>query len=200
MKTTFAVMSLVLSLGAFAQERVELNASEVTVKGSEAVVVRTNRTPEKVKISFEVPMASSICEEYDTRLVYRTSGIHCGYEVRYRRVPTRGPRNPNDRRDRGGYTTERYEYPRTCLVRESVCVRYGTSTEFKRDTMTIKFKDLPALADSESDTFQVTANQNNYNGGNVVYVVKTLETVQEYKVEQKNILGFKTDDFVIKLK
>lgn len=206
MKKTLALMTLILSLGAFAQERVELNAEKVSIKGNKATLVRTNKTPGTVEVEFEVPMANQICERYETRHVLRPSGAHCGYDTHYRRVPTgrvctrKNPHNGECLRFDETYREERVTRERVCMVPETYCAEYGTSTRVIKDTMTVQFKKLPALGDSEGDTFEVVARQKNYDGSDVIYDFKALETVQEYKVTQKRILFFKRDAFVVEKK
>lgn len=203
MKKTIALLTLVLSLGAFAQETVELNAEKITVNASSATVIRTNKTPDTVELSFRVPMANSVCERYETRYVLRTSGLQCGYNVGYRRVRagrvcTRtNPHNGQCLRYQDTFREERIQTPRTCQVPETYCARYGTATSYETDSMKIQFKDLPALADSESETFTVAASQRNYDSGKVVYEVKPLETLREYKVTQKKFLFVKRDVYVV---
>jgi hypothetical protein len=86
------------------------------------------------------------------------------------------------------------------MVSETFCAEHGTSNTFTSDNVKIQFKDLPALADSESETFTVSAKQKGYDSGDVVYEVKPLETLREYKVTQKKILFFKRDAFVVEEK
>lgn len=63
--------------------------------------------------------------------------------------------------------------------------------------MKIRFKDLPALGDSESETFSITATQKRYDSGSVVFEVKPLETLREYEVNRKKILFIKTDTYEV---
>lgn len=208
MKKTVAFFTLVLSLAAFAQEaqKVELNAEKVSIDADSAIVVRTNKTPGKVEISFRTPMANRICERYETRHVLKADGAYCGYDVHERRIPTgkvctrKNPHNDECLRWDETFRIETVRRERTCMVPETYCAQYGTAMTTKTDTMKIQFKNLPALADSESETFQVSAKQKSYDSSDVVYEVKTLETLQEYKVTQKKILFFKTDGFVVEPK
>lgn len=206
MKKAIALLTLVLSLGAFAQERVELNAEEVSINASEAIVVRTNKTPGTVELTLLVPMANSICERYETRHVLRTSSMHCGYETRIRRISngrvcTRtNPHNGVCLNWRETFREERVQYPRTCMVPETYCAQYGTATSMERDSMKIKFKDLPALGDSESETFSIVATQKRYDSGSVVFEIKPLETLREYEIKRKKILFFKTDTYIVEEK
>ena len=66
--------------------------------------------------------------------------------------------------------------------------------------MKLKFKDLPALGDSESETFSVVATQKRYDSGSVVYEVKAVETIREYEIKRKKILFFKTDTYIVEEK
>ncbi len=206
MKALFSFALLIFSLASYAlNPEVLLNSEKVDVSSSSATVIRTNATPETVEISFLVPMENSICERYETRMVYRTSGIECGYDVFTRTVST-GKRcirtNPQGAclQWADSYRTETVRRPRSCMVPESFCAQYGTATTYEKDSMKIKFKDLPALGDSETEKFTVAARQNTFGSGNVVYDVKPLETLREYKVTQKKFLFWKRDFYIVEEK
>ncbi len=206
MKKMIAVFALIISTGAFAQESIELNAEQIEVNASSATVVRTNKSPSSIELTFRVPMANSVCERTETRAVLRTSGFYCGYETRIRRISagrvcTRtNPHNGQCLRFEETFREERTSHPRSCLVPESYCAQYGTATSYETDSMKIQFKDLPALGDSESETFTIAASQRSYDSGKVVYEVKALETIGEYKVTQKKFLFFKRDVYVVQPK
>lgn len=210
MKKTIALMALVLSLGAFAQENAQepivLNADKIEVNASTATIVRTNQSPKTVELTFLVPMANAVCERYETRHVLRTSGVYCGYDVHTRRVRTGrtcvrvNPHNNECLRWADTFRTETVRRPRTCMVPETYCAQYGTATSYERDSMKIQFKNLPALGDSESETFTVEATQKRYDSGSVVFEVKPLETLREYEVKRKKILFFKTDTYIVQEK
>lgn len=206
MKKTMTLVTLLLSLTAFAQEKIELNAEKIEVNAASATVVRTNKTPNTVELTFRVPMANSVCERYETRHVLRTSGAYCGYDYFERRIPTgqvctrTNPHNGQCLRYEQTYRIERVQRPRTCMVPETYCAQYGTATSYETDSMKIQFKNLPALADSESETFTISAAQRNYDSGKVVYEVKALETLREYKISQKKVLFIKTDTYVVEEK
>ncbi len=202
MKLLTSVFALLMCASVFAQEKVLLESKEVSVNGSEAILVRTNKTPKKVKVTFKVPMSESVCEQYDTRYVVRTSGSYCGYYTTYRIVHERVCVR-RDRQNRcSSYQTRArrvaYTSPRSCPVPETYCSRYGTATHYGSDSVTIKFKGLPALADSEQDSFLVAARQKSYDATGVVYDVEAQETVIPYVVKDRGFLGF--DKFVIKVK
>jgi hypothetical protein len=182
-----------------------LNNEKIDIQSSSATVIRTNQTPETVEISFLVPMENSICERYETRMVLRTSGLDCGYDVYTRTVSTGRTcirMNPQGQCQRwaDNYRTETVRRPRTCMVPETFCAQYGTATTFEKDSMKIKFKNLPALGDSESEKFTIAAKQKSYGSGNVNYDVKALETIREYKVTQKKFLFWKRDFYIVEEK
>ncbi len=182
-----------------------LNNEKIDIQNSSATVIRTNQTPETVEISFLVPMENSICERYETRMVLRTSGLECGYDVYTRTVSTGRTcirMNPQGQCQRwaDNYRTETVRRPRTCMVPETFCAQYGTATTFEKDSMKIKFKNLPALGDSESEKFTIAAKQKSYGSGNVNYDVKALETIREYKVTQKKFLFWKRDFYIVEEK
>lgn len=209
MKKTMALLALILSLGVLAQEtetRVDLNAEKIDVGASSATVVRTNKSPDTIELTFSVPMENSVCERYETRHILRSSGVYCGHDVFQRRVRTgqqcvrTNPRNGQCLRYADTFRVERVQRPRTCMVPETYCAQYGTATSYDRDTMKLKFKDLPALGDSEIETFSIVATQKRYDSGSVVFEVKPLETLREYEIKRKKILFFKTDTYVVEEK
>ena len=204
MRHTIALVALVLSFNVFAQETVELNSKNVSINAPSAIVVRTNKTPDTVEIKFMVPMANAVCERYETRHVLRTSAVYCGEDITTRRIligkvcVRKNPYNDECVNWQDQWRTEQIRRPRTCMVPESYCARYGTSVSMESDKMKVKFKNLPALADSESETFEIKARQKTYDGESVIYDVTPLETLREYKVKQKKILGlFKVDSYEI---
>ncbi|MFY7993687.1 MAG: hypothetical protein ACOVP4_10370 [Bacteriovoracaceae bacterium] len=203
MKLMTSLFALIICASAFAQEKVYLDSKDVTINDSQAVLVRTNKTPNKVKLTFTVPMSDSVCTQYDTRYVIRTSGAYCGYATTFRiineRICTRrNPRNNSCIRFETRTRRVAYRFARSCPVPETYCSRYGSVTTSESDKVTIKFKNLPALADSEEETFVVSAKQKRYGSSNVVYDVTAEETVQPYVVKNRGFLGI--DKFVIQVK
>lgn len=196
------LVALLFSLSSYAQERIELDGKEVSVNAAEALVIRTEKTPSVVEIEFKVPLQKSVCERTEIRHVLRTSAVYCGEDVRIRRVSmgrvcVTQAENGRCLHYREQWREEHYRVPRTCMVPESYCAQYGTITSFKRDTMKIKFKDLPELAGPEYETFYIEADQKTYNSNNVIYKVTPHETLRNYKVKQKKILGFKVDSYEV---
>ncbi len=207
MKRLLTIATLSLSLAALAQTApIELNAEKIEVRGDRATILRTNKTPETVELSFSIPLKVSVCERHETRVVVRTSGIHCGYDLIERRVPAgrvcarTNPHNNECLRFEETYRIERVQRERTCPVPETYCAQYGTADSWMRDEMKIQFKDLPALGDSESDSFTVVARQKEYDSRKAIYDLSTLSTVRDYKIRQKKVLFYKRDVFVVEEK
>ena len=206
MKKTLGLLALIASMSSFAQDAVVLNAREMKIDSDKAMIVRTNQSPKKVELKFLVPMSESVCVRHETRMVLRTSGHECGYDYFERRISAgsicvrTNPHNGDCLRFEETYRIERHQRARTCHVPESFCAEYGTATRYERDSMTIEFKDLPALADSEKETFSVVAEQKDYDGINVVYKVSPIETLRPYRVKQKKFLGIKRDAYVVEEK
>lgn len=203
MKSLFSLILFSMSLGTAAQT-VELDRAEISVPTSEIIVARTNRTPKKVTINMTVPMQKSICEESGIRHVMRTSSVHCGNDVitRVRVVEVCTRRDPNNRNKclltRKESRPEQILIARTCMVPESTCLRFGTTVVPKRDDMTIEFKKLHALADSEADLFLVRAVQKSYDSDTVRYEVEALETIAPVKVKRAGrLFGSSDDDFEV---
>jgi hypothetical protein len=205
MKAALFGLSIVFSITSFAQETIELDSEQVEVRASEAKVIRTNRTPETVEISFLVPMANSVCERYETRYVTHTSGSLCGWDTHVRRIPVGQVCVRTNHSGRcilwqDTFREEVVHFPRTCTLPDTFCAERGTATTFERDTMKVRFKNLPALSDSESETFKISARQKNYNGRNVVYDVRAIKTLRDYKISQKKFLFWKRDAYVVEEK
>lgn len=210
MKTLLAVLTLSLSLSAIAQKQVLLNSDEVTVNASEAILVRTNKTPKNVKVSFKVPIKRSICERYETEMTPTKVTFYCGTDFRIRRFQDRvcTRRNPHNSQCLNWQIVERTERTpvrRVCSeirnMPEEYCAQHGTATRHVYDSMKLTFKKLPALADSETDTFLVKAEQKQYGYEDVVWEMTTLQSVAPYKISERKILGmFKADGFKIEEK
>lgn len=224
MKHLLALLVLTVSVGAMAQqeERVVLNQKEVSVNSDRAILVRTAQTPDKVVVTFKVPMASSFCADSRTEYVRRTcnttESVYRTQEV-CRNVTTTtpaststGPRGPRYNPGTGAVTTTRrvcsiervyagtINRPYDCSYYNDYCVRYGTDVRTESDTVKIKFKDLPNLGGSEEETFRVAAQQRTQDGANVVYDINVLSTAEgrNYEVKSKGIFGI--DSYVIESK
>lgn len=204
MKQLFSLIALCLSLGAFAQERVVLTSSDITVNGSEAILVRTAQTPDVVEVRFQVPMSDSVCQAYSTRYVTITSASRCGTVERVTGYTTRtvctrtNPHNGQCLRTETQRIPVVQRYARTCQVSETYCSSYGTVTNYESDKVKIKFKKLPSLGGTEEDTFSVRARQRSYDGENVVYDITPIQTVVPYEVKSKGLFGI--DSYVIEVK
>jgi hypothetical protein len=200
-----SVIALMLSLSVFAQDKVLLNAEKVSVNAAEAILVRTASTPNKVKVSFQVPMYDSVCQTYATRMVIRTSGALCGYTleartITYRTCEFRQVRTNICTHYRTNTRLETVQVPRTCQVSEQYCSSYGTAISHETGTVTIKFKKLPALGGTEQDTFLVKGKQKHVDGTSVVFEVTPQATLGEYTVKDRGFSLFNFSKFVIKPK
>ena len=198
-KLAFGLIALCVSVGAFAQERVTLDSNSISINAHQAVIVRTAASPKKIDIDMVVPMSEPVCERYDTRMVIRTSGAHCGYvrERRVEHVRVCVARHPN-----GECATYRREenvvyrdFPRTCSISETYCSQYGTVSDYKRMSVRIRFKDPAPLAAGEEETFSVVARQKNYGENNAVFSINAIETKATYTI--KSVGWFGNDSFEI---
>lgn len=66
--------------------------------------------------------------------------------------------------------------------------------------MKIRFKNLPPLGDSESETFKIAARQKERDSKNVTYDVTPVKTLKNYKVSQKKVLFLNIDSYVVEEK
>ena len=64
MKKLFVLFILSLSVSSFAQDKILLNSETALVNSTEAILVRTALTPEKVTLYFNVPMTRLVCTRY----------------------------------------------------------------------------------------------------------------------------------------
>jgi hypothetical protein len=204
MKQLITLIAVMLSIGAFAQERVVVNSKDISINASEAILVRNSETPDIVEVKFQVPMAQQVCQAYSTRVVIVTSASQCGYQERVTGYTTRtictrtNPINGQCLRTETQRLPIVQRYARSCPVSESYCSSYGTVTNYESDKVRIKFKKLPSLGGTEEDTFSVKARQRSYDGENVVYDITPIQTVVPYNVVKKGILGY--DSYVIEVK
>lgn len=212
MKKLITLLAVTISLGAFAQERVVLRSKTVSVNGSSAVLVRTSETPDKVEVTFRVPMESTICVrnevEYVQRTCYRTEQMYQTRQVcrNVTTTPTPAPNRPTGPRynppsqTRRVCTNERVyvgtrQIAYDCSYSRSYCAQHEVVSNPKSDKVKIKFKNMPNLGGTEEDTFEIVTEQRTRDGENVVYNINPISTVIPYKVEKKGILGY--DSYVI---
>lgn len=210
MKKLIAFLALSLTVSAFAQVQIEINSDEVHVNAPEAILVRTNRTPNKVKVTFTVPMSNTVCQRYDSRVLSRTVMVHCGTDYRIEPFFTtecfrRNPHNGQCLATRQVRHERRIPIQRMCPTvqhyTETFCAQHGTAVTHEADSMKLNFKKLPRLGDSEADSFIVRAHQENHGGNNVVWEMSAVQTTHEYKIGRRKVLGlFKTDGFTVELK
>lgn len=190
-KFLLAFVACAAFTSAFAQEAVNLDRDRIFINSHEAVLTRTNQTPKKIKIEMMVPMSEPICERHETRMVYRTSSIHCGSVVERRVVQDREcvQRDANNR----CVTYRRTErvvtrhIPRTCLVPETYCAQYGSVTDYEKDSVTIEFKNASTLADGQQELFSIRAEQKRMGSDSVNYMIETLEASREYEIKRGGI-------------
>jgi hypothetical protein len=215
MKKMMTLLALTISVGAFAQERVVLNSSEVDVRSATAILVRTAQTPDKVEIRFNnIPLETRVCVERVTvpRTCFRQTDVYqtrtvCRNVVTTPTSTSTGHTGPNYNptpTTRRVCTNERYyvgtrQVPYDCSYTE--CRREVIQPAgFANDKVKIKFKGLPNLGGTEEETFQVNASQNGADNSNIVYSIMALTTVNEgvYVVNKKGIFGY--DSYVIERK
>ncbi len=77
MKKLFVLFILSLSVSSFAQDKILLNSATALVNSTEAILVRTALTPEKVTLYFNVPMTRLVCTRYIRVHTGRSSSSRC---------------------------------------------------------------------------------------------------------------------------
>lgn len=64
MKKLLTILSLTLSVASYAQERIVMDSEAALINSTEATLVRTAETPQKVTVYFNVPMTRNVCSRY----------------------------------------------------------------------------------------------------------------------------------------
>lgn len=203
MKKLITLIAFTMSVGAFAQEtRVLDGSTDFTVSSARATLIRTAQSEDKFEVTFtNIPMTRSEAQyETVTRpgTCYRTV-----YHTQTRTTCTNGPRspqNPSGRTCHTGQVTTSSQVPYSCMVTSSVYRGQLTIPYTASDKVKIKFKGLPKLGGSETETFEVVAFQKDQATSNVVYTITPTSTINgaAYAVEKKGILGY--DSYVIEPK
>lgn len=186
---------------AFGQEKIILNSKHINIDHDQAVIVRTSKTPETVKITMDVPMDHTICTQYGTQYVYGQNS-YCGYATTTRLVcrdvcvQTSAPNSGTCVRRVRRCENEAYTYMRSCHYPVTSCVQRGIVTSEAGDQVTIDFK-LPPLVEGETEEFQLFAEQKYRDGSNVVFNLRQLTGAA---AEIKNIRVLGLDKIVVKRK
>jgi hypothetical protein len=77
MKNLFVLFILSLSVSSFAQDKILLNSATALVNSTQAILIRTALTPEKVTLYFNVPMTRLVCTRYVRARTGRSSSSRC---------------------------------------------------------------------------------------------------------------------------
>lgn len=188
MKKFIALLALTVSVGAFAQEVIYATQENLDSPSPLAEIIRQEGSPEKINVEFHnIPMTV-----YEPR--YETRPGTC-----YRNVTRTICRNvPRANPPRQTCSSISRTEPYACYVQTRVYP--DIRRDFTRsDKVKIKFKDLPALRDGQTEVFSVMARQDG-NSEDVEYMIqsKTTVTGAPYEVKKKGILGY--DSYVIQAK
>jgi hypothetical protein len=197
MKSLVLMLLSILTINVFAQEKVILDKNEVFISSDQAILVRTNSTPDKVTLRMVVPMRETGCMNYSYRPVTITSSSRCGYDLRPV-ISSQVIRHCVARDSRGNcirYSTVRsnrsqlVRVARTCVVQERYCAEVGTFTETETDGVVLKFKNANSLTAEQTEEFSIKGRQNHVDGLNIVYDLDVVSSLQAYEVKNRGILG-----------
>ncbi|MCP4912959.1 MAG: hypothetical protein GY909_07560 [Oligoflexia bacterium] len=183
MKNLFTILvSLLLCSSVFANGRtIDLNGEYVSLgklgqtRGAAAYetfeVVRTNETPEKVNVSFNMEQLDNVCVRYAYRDVwvpgYRDVVCHVNrYGDRVCRTVYRG----------GYYRTERY------------CADYDAVPSRVTKSIRLNFKKAHKLDNGDKEIFRVTFSQNGLFSTKVEASASKVQTVGDYKIKFRKFL------------
>jgi hypothetical protein len=184
-------------------QSVEMRQKKVDVHASRVVLVRTHRTPKKVKVKLTVAMKGTVCVREATRMITRQDGAYCGYHTTSRRSNCRRqcvrfsacPSNSLNCRKR----CVRYEnrcdirqirVENTCTYPQTHCVeRDVVVTGSKSSNVSIKFKNLPGLRVGEQEIFVLDARQSRISGSNIEFSLKARRSLQDYKIKVKDFFA-----------
>ena len=199
MKTIYlALFSFIVAVTAYAQERVILDSETVYAKGENAILVRTPKTPKKVKVIMQVQMGNTVCDSWGTRMESITSGSRCGYNTQVISTPITtqvcAARNPYNNvclrmETRTTYSNTTVTTPRSCMWPTSFCERYSAHMTLKPDGVVLKFKNASKLIDGQEETISIAARQANIDYQNVSYELNVLSAIKEYDIIKRGFLG-----------
>jgi hypothetical protein len=85
MKKLLTILALTLSVASYAQERIVMDSETALINSTEATLVRTAETPDKVTVYFNVPMTRNVCTRYVRARRGRSTSSRC---VEYAKVTT----------------------------------------------------------------------------------------------------------------
>ena len=192
-----------MSVGAFAQETKILDgSSDFFVAGASATLVRTAQSADKFEVTFQNIAMTRSEAQYET--VTRPGTCYRPVQhTQTRTTCTNGPRtpqNPSGRSCHTGQVTTTTQVPYSCMVTSTVYRGQLTIPYTGSDKVKIKFKGLPNLGGSETETFDIVAFQKDSSSSNVIYTITPRSTTNGagYAVEKKGILGY--DSYVIEPK
>jgi hypothetical protein len=197
MKSLGLILLSILTMNVFAQEKVILDRSEVFISSDQAILVRTNSTPDKLTLKMVVPMRETGCINYSYRSITISSSSRCGYDLRpvtssqvIRHCVARDSRGNCMRYSTvHSHRSQFVRVARTCIVQESYCAEVGTFTEIETDGVVLKFKNANALNAEQTEEFSIKGRQNHVDGLNIVYDLDVISSIQAYEVKNRGILG-----------
>lgn len=85
MKKLLTILAVTLSFASYAQERIVMDSETALINSTEATLVRTAETPDKVTVYFNVPMTRNVCTRYVRVRRGRSTSSRC---VEYAKVTT----------------------------------------------------------------------------------------------------------------
>jgi hypothetical protein len=197
-----------LSSSSFAQQKVALNSSDLKVDADKVILVRSNSSPDKVKVDLNIPFESTYCAEYGTEMVYGRDAS-CGYDHHRERVchtereePTCsdvsrevcGPNGchsyPTRECTGGGGSHQVCSYEdvsvmRSCNHPVSVCIRHDVRTTHEYKRVIIKFKNASSLINGATEEFEVSGAQRYRDSGAGDFNLKVINAAKSYRVRTK---------------
>jgi hypothetical protein len=198
--TAGALLLLVGISSAAIAEDVLLNSDKVAAHSSDLVLIRTSMTPSKVELSLPVAMGNTVCAEYGQVQRSGYDSFRCGTHGEVRHVcREEGRVCSRDRRGREHCTTARRCYNEViqvanfCSWTETVCVRHEVETSSQIRKVTLKFKKMARLAQGETETFELRAQQTHVDGSDALFDLTALQTKRPVKINEKDgvFTGFK---------
>lgn len=206
--STFSAVANETAQGTADGYRVEMNSKHITLTDNSATLIRTSETPNRVKIKLPVELDKLVCVESG---YVQHSGIdasRCGvypvvrYAYRDVRILIRASRREcsrvrgNQNETCVNYPAEyrvdrvRYEYleqvAASCTWEEYECVRKAPRLNSEMRTVTLKFKRLAKLSATETETYELTSLQKRFDGNNVDYNLRAVDTKGDVKIKSRD--------------
>lgn len=196
MKSVLFTFSLFVSCSVFAAtSEYVLDDTEITIEENIAIIIRTDKTPDKVKINMSAPMGSFECAETQQVEVERTVMVDCAYVENNIQTEWYCSHYKRNGRCAQFVDTGFQKRPsgqlcaRVITELENECTRHAEVTNVVSDDFTLDFSKLPVLQKGQKDVFRISVKQESFGEENIIWGISTIDSQVNYKVTYDRLMG-----------